>query len=103
MPSALPSVLSITPPTAPAAAEPIMVSALSAPTKRWPLSCAPPAIEFLTWAEVAPAAFTVRPEAFKLPSMVTLTAPPNWLLPDMLRSISPTPMLLALPLRSRAR
>ena len=77
MPSTLPSVLSITPPTMPVAAEPSICSARSAPAKMWPLSCAPPAIELLSWLDVDPLPCKVRPLAFSRPSTVTLMVLPN--------------------------
>ena len=100
MPSTLPSVLSITPPTTPVAAEPSICSARSAPAKIWPLNCAPPAIEDLSWLDVDPAPRRASPLAFSRPSIVTLMVPPNWLVPAVLRSISPRLRPLASPLKS---
>ena len=45
---------------------------------------------------------TAMPVAFSLPSMVTLMVLPNWLLPRVLRSISPSRMPVASPLKSTA-
>ena len=68
----------------------------------WPPRLAPPASELLSWSEVVPPPRTEMPVAFSLPSIVTLMVLPNWLLPRVLRSISPSRMPVASPLRSTA-